>query len=442
MSILSAARRASLRTGESAQRYFSSTFASLAVRDFRYLWTGTFATQIAIWLQEIAQGWLAYILTDSATFLGLVAVAWGIPSLLLPLPAGVFADRWDRQRIMVVTQFTAMVTTCTLAWLVWSGLIQPWHLVVASVLEGTAHAFNQPARRSLAPQLAGERHLANAVALNSISFNISRVLGPALAGILVGFFGITACYLAQAGLFVWAMSWTLRVNPVRSERPWRAPGSPWDSLVDGLQFIKGSPALMTLLCVAAVPILLGMMYMNLMPVFARDVLDVGPTGLGTLMAAVGLGSVVGSFLAAALSNHRQKGLVLLGSGAAFGGGLMLFAVSHWLALSLIALSLVGVMHALTRVVNQTLIMMATPDEYRGRIMSVMMMTWGIQPLVLLPAGWLTDQVGVQITMLLSGFLVMSTMLLIGGARGEIRNFREPDLTPARWAAAPLAHERR
>jgi predicted MFS family arabinose efflux permease len=174
-----------------------------------------------------------------------------------------------------------------------------------------------------------------------------------------------------------------------------------------------------------------MIYMNLMPVFARDVLDIGPTGMGTLMAAVGVGATIGSFISAGLSEHEHKGVLLLAFGVAFGVGLMLFAVSHWVALSVLALAIVGGCQAITQSMNQTLMMTATPNDYRGRVMSVMMLTWGLQPLVLLPAGWLTDHAGPQVTMLLSGFLVMVTMLLIGGVRSEIRNFREADLALAR-----------
>jgi MFS family permease len=394
---------------------------------------GTYATQIGQWLQQVAQGWLAYTLTDSATFLGVVAFSRGAPSLLLTLPGGVFADRWDRQRIMVSSQLITMINACVLAWLVWSGNVQPWHLLVTAMISGATQSFNQPARHSLAPQLVGEKYLANAVALNAISFNSSRVLGPAIAGVMIGFWGISACYAFQALLFVWAMFWTLRVHLPSGVRTRATQGSPWESLVDGLGFIRSSPSITMLLGIAAVPILLGMIYMNLMPVFARDVLDIGPTGMGTLMAAVGVGATIGSFISAALSEHEQKGVLLLAFGVAFGVGLMLFAVSHWVALSMLALAIVGGCQAITQSMNQTLMMTATPNDYRGRVMSVMMLTWGLQPLVLLPAGWLTDHSGPQVTMLLSGFLVMVTMLLIGGVRSEIRNFREADLALARGA---------
>jgi MFS family permease len=168
----------------SSLRRFGSTFSSLSVRDFRYLWFGSFASQIGMWVQQVAVGWLAYDLTGSATFLGVVATARSLSSVALTLPAGVFADRWDRRRLILFSQAMTLANASILAWLVASGLIAPWHLLVGSFVSGAAHSLNMPARQSLGPQLVGRRHIANAVALNSISFNTSRVLGPSIAGIL------------------------------------------------------------------------------------------------------------------------------------------------------------------------------------------------------------------------------------------------------------------
>jgi MFS family permease len=426
-------RVAVLAVVETIQRYLGHTFAALSVRDYRSLWMGTFATQIGQWLQQVAQGWLAYTLTDSATFLGVVAFARGLPSLLLTLPGGVFADRWDRQRIMVTTQFITMTNAIILAWLVATGNIQPWHLVVTSMIAGATQSFNQPARQSLAPQLAGERFMANAISLNAISFNSSRVLGPALAGMLIGFWSIPACYIFIAGLLTWAMYWTLQVRPSAHTGRQRPRGSVWANLVEGITYIRHSPAIIMLLGIAAVPVLLGMIYQNMMPIFARDILQVGPSGMGTLMTGIGVGSVVGSFAAAALSDYPRKGVIMLLCGVAFGVGLVFFALSQVLALSLIALALIGGCQALTQALNQTLLFTVTPNEIRGRVMSVFQLTWGLQPIVLLPAGWFTDHFGPQPTVTISGILVAVTIIVIGGLRSELRNLREEDLQEMREA---------
>ncbi|MPZ13927.1 MAG: MFS transporter [Chloroflexi bacterium] len=410
-------------TDSRARAWAGSTFAALAVRDFRYLWLGNFASQIGVWIQMIAQGWLAYDLTGSATFLGAVAVARAVPSLILTLPSGVLADRLDRRWMILSSQTLSMVNAAALAWLVGTGTIAPWHLLAGSFLTGASHSLNMPARQALGPQLAGARHLANAVALNSISFNTSRVLGPSIAGVLVGVLGLSSCFVVQAVGQAWAIAWTLAIRSSgrASSQPQR--GSIWTNLVDGIRYMAGSRAITGLMIVAAVPILLGMVYIQLMPVFARDVLGIGPSGLAMLMSAVGVGSMAGAFLAAALSNHDRKGRILVASSVAFGVGIALFAVSPTLQAALVALALVGAAQAIALMMNQTLLNLITPNEYRGRMMSVYMMTWNIEPAVFLPAGWLTDTIGAPPVALLSGTLVVITVLVIATRLREIHEVR-------------------
>jgi MFS family permease len=202
--------------------------------------------------------------------------------------------------------------------------------------------------------------------------------------------------------------------------------------------MKDSPTITGLMAVAAVPILLGMTYMQLMPVFARDVLAVGPSGMGLLMSAVGAGSMVGAFISAALSDHPRKGLLLIASGLVLGGALCVFAVSQWLPLSLAALAIIGLAQALTMALDQTLLNLVTPNEYRGRMMSMYMMTWNFEPIVFLPAGWLTDQAGAPLTTVLAGVGVVASMLLIGARLKEIRNFQDGDV-PREEAALAIAY---
>jgi len=409
------------------QTWAVRTFASLAVRDFRYLWVGSFATQIGMWTQHVAQGWLAYDLTGSATFLGAVALARAGPSLVLTLPSGVLADRWNRRQIVIVSQGLSMLNALALALLVIGDLVEPWHLVASGFVLGTTHSFNMPARQSLVAQLAGPQFTANAVALNAISFNTARVLGPALAGVLIGVWGLAACFLVQAGSLLWGMIWTLAISDAAKVPAGRQRGSIWRNLLDGLRFMKESRAISGLITIAAVPILFGMIYMQLMPVFARDVLEVGPSGLGLLMSAVGAGSMAGAFIAAAVSYHPRKGIILLGATAGLGGSIALFASSQWLVVALIALTLVGVTQAISMAMNQTLLNLLTTNEYRGRMNSIYMMTWNFEPLVFLPAGLLADQAGAPFTTILAGCLVIASVLVIGAREHEIREFQDGDL---------------
>lgn len=293
-----------------------ATFAALAVRDFRYLWLGNFPSQIGVWLQAVAQGWLAYVLTDSGAFLGVVGLARAAPSILLTLPAGALADRWDRRLLLIASEVIGMANAVALAGLVAAGAIEPWHLLATSVVSGVSHSINIPARQSLAPELAGPRHLANAIALNAISFNTSRVIGPAIAGVLIGLWGIASCFGGQAAGHVWALAWTLAIRDTGEPRGAVAHGSLWANMVDGLRYTKESPPILATLGVSPAPIALGMIYAQLMPMMARDVLEVGASGMGTLMTAVGVGSLLGAVAAAVLSEHPRKDFIQIASGAA------------------------------------------------------------------------------------------------------------------------------
>lgn len=405
------------------QGFVGQTFLSLNVRDFRYLWIGGFATQIGMWLQQVAQGWLAYDLTGSAAFLAVIGLSRAAPSLLLTLPAGVLADRWDRRHMMMGSQFLGMVNASALAWLVASGLIQPWHLLATSLVGAMTMSFNMPARQALVPQLAGEEAIANAVALNSIAFNTSRVLGPALAGALIGIWGLSACFMVQAAGFVWALIWTGLISangaPSWGEGP---QDSIWSSLKDGLRYVKDSPVVSGLLVIAAVPILLGMSYMQLMPVMARDVLDVGASGMGLLMSTLGVGSVVGSFLSAALSEYPRKGAILIWAGLILGVGLVAFALSPAMPAAIAALLVLGVAQALIMALNQTLLNLAIVDEFRGRVLSVYMMTWNLSPLVFMPLGAITDLTGPRFTLAVAGVLTAVSILAIGARVPAVREF--------------------
>jgi MFS family permease len=376
-----------------------------------------------MWLQQVAQGWLAYDLTGSAAFLAVIGLSRAAPSLLLTLPAGVLADRYDRRHMMMASQFLGMLNASALAWLVATGLIEPWHLLVTSLFGAITMSFNMPARQALVPQLAGDEAIANAIALNSIAFNTSRVLGPALAGALIGFWGISACFMVQAVGFVWALAWTAAISangaPLWGDGPRE---SLWASLTGGLRYVKDSPVISGLLTIAAVPILLGMSYMQLMPVMARDVLNVGASGMGMLMTTLGVGSVVGSFLSASLSEYPRKGALLIVAGCVLGAGLVAFALAPGLIPSLGSLLVLGVAQALIMAMNQTLLNLAIVDEFRGRVLSVYMMTWNLSPLVFMPLGWLTDFTGPRVTLAMAGVLTALSILVIGARVPAVREF--------------------
>jgi MFS family permease len=402
------------------------SFTALSVADYRNLIASNFASQIGQWVQQVAQGWLAYQLTGSATFLGAVATARSVPSFFFTLPGGVLADRWDRRRIIMISQFTMMLNAAVLAVLVIADRIEPWHLLVSAAVGGTTMAINMPARQSLAPELAGPERIANAVALNAISFNFSRILGPSIAGFLLAVWGIGPCYLTQAGMLVISMLWTARIGAedVRHGKSNAAQGSIWANLVEGLVYIRHSPTLMGVMIVAIVPIYLETTYQQLLPVFADDVLNVGAPGLAGMVTAIGVGSMIGGFVMAALSNHPRKGAVMIFIGTFSGITLAGFAVSTWMPLTLVLLAITGLTQAVTMAMGQTMANLIIPNEFRGRVMSVYLMLWSSSPLVMLPAGWATDHYGAPITVFVSGLLVIAFFVVAGLRRSVVRDFRE------------------
>lgn len=417
-----------------------STFGSLSVRDFRYLWFGSFASQIGMWVQQVAVGWLAYDLTGSATFLGVVVTARSLSSVAVTLPAGVFADRWDRRRLILLSQLMTLANAAVLAWLVATGVIAPWHLAVGSFISGAAHSLNMPARQSLAPQLVGYRHIANAVALNSISFNASRVLGPSIAGILVWIAAVATlpgsgedsslllgnlalCFEVQAGLMLIALACTIAISNAGGARGGQPRGSLWTNLVDGLRYVQRTGPVRAVFLTATVPILVGSVYSQFMPVFARDVLDVGPSGMGALMSAIGFGSMIGAFALAALSSYPRKGLIMVGAGIGSGLSLTAFASSQSFGFSLVTLAATGFMLVVCLAIGQTLLNLMVPDEYRGRVLSIWSMIWSLEAVTVLPAGWLADQAGAPVTVLICGIVMLVYFLIVASRPGQVRDSR-------------------
>jgi MFS family permease len=287
-----------------------NAFASLGVRDYRYLVLSNFSSQIGLWIAMVAEGWLAFQLTGSATYLGVVSASRAIPSFILTLPGGVLADRLDRRRVIAVSQLLLALNAAAVSYLVLSDLVQPWHLIVSSIVSGVSNSINMPARQALAPQLAGRQFIANAVALNAISFNASRIIGPSIAGFILAQWGIGPCYACYTVLLAVAMFWVTRISVSGGTEgqavPQRVRASMWANMVEGLGYIRQSREISSIMAVAIIPIYLEMIYQNLLPVFADDILDVGGPGLAKMVTAVGIGSMIGGFVTAALSTTRAR----------------------------------------------------------------------------------------------------------------------------------------
>lgn len=399
-------------------------FLSLKELEFRNLWLGMLPGTMAMQMGMITNGYLAYDLTGSAAAIGLVTLGFGVPMLLFALIGGVVADRVSKRRILMLTQMTIGLCAATLAFLVLSDLIRIWHMTLVAFVMGTCFAFNMPARQSFVAEIISRERLMNAIALNNAGMNMSRVVGPALAGFLIGipWIGIGGVYVLMVVMYVFVVLSLFRVRD-RGARPNDGKTSGLRSLLDGLGYIRGNPVLMALLLLAFAPVMLGMPYQALMPVFAEDVFNVGPSGLGLLMTVNGIGALLGSLVIASMSSVSRRGLVQLALGVTFGLSLALFAFSGHFAVGLFALLIVGGASAAYMSLNSTLVMDKAEPAYHGRVMSVYMLTFSLMPISVLPVGALADMFGAPLTIGLGGVALVAVVILYGVFHPSYRHLR-------------------
>ncbi|HKG24114.1 MAG TPA: MFS transporter [Thermomicrobiales bacterium] len=364
---------------------------------FRTLLLGTLASNTAFWMYQVAVGWLALEMTDSPFFVGLAGFASGIPVLLFSLPAGVAIDRFDKRTVLAVAQAGIMIVAGLISLLVATDLITRWSLLLLVFAYGTIMSFIFPTRTAMVPSLVERDDLANAVALNAATQNATRVVGPSLAGVLIAVTGVWETFAIAALLQVFALTSTSKLPsnvPTRSSHE----SMGWRSLTVGLRIVFGHPVLSALIVIALAPTVLVMPYINLMPVFARDELDLGSSGLGFLLASVGVGTVVGALSVAQSPRIRGSPSVMVGSAIGFTIMVLLFSVTSFVPLAIVLLFAAGWMSAVFLAVNQTTLQLTVADDVRGRVLSIYLMTWGMLPLGQLAVGALASQIGPPLAM--------------------------------------------
>ncbi len=375
-----------------------STFESLGLRDYRLLWLGHLTTSMGQWMDQTARSWLIYTLTGSALQLGLVSAARGLPLLFFGVVAGVVADRYGRKMQLIIAQVVNVFLNVILATLVMTGHIQPWHIYVTAFLNGTVQSFQQPARQVLISDLAGDKYLLNAVALASTALNLSRSLGPALCGILIQTLGVDASYYFQAGLFVLATVWTVQMRvPKLSSLEGYSPGKKetpfFDSMKEGFAYIGSHRLVLSLTVLGLAPMLLGMPYTSLMPIFALDVLHGNVGTQGFLLTMVGIGAVLGGLIIASLGRMQGNGKLVTMGAAGFGLSLVFFSRSPVIWMSAIFAFMAGLSNSGYTSQSQTLIQTLTPPVMRGRVIGVYLLNKGMMPLGSLLAGVLAEFLG-------------------------------------------------
>ncbi|MGI9103462.1 MAG: MFS transporter [Terriglobales bacterium] len=407
-------------TPAAARGKLSHGFRSLRHRNFQLFFSGQLISLVGTWMQVVAQSWLVYRLTGSSFLLGAVGFSSQIPVFLVAPIGGTIADRHNRHRLIVATQVSSMVLAFVLAWLTLSGRIQIWEIFVLAALLGVVNAFDIPARQAFLVDMVGKEDLINAIALNSSMFNGARIIGPAIAGVLVAAIGEGWCFFANAVSFIAVIAGLLMMKVPRPERPPRT-ASAMENIVEGLQWVAKTGPIRALLLLLGLVSLVGMPYSVLMPIFADQILHGGARGLGLLMGATGVGALLG-----ALTLAMKKGLTGLGRWVAtcaigFGGSLIVFAFSRNFVLAMIALVPVGFTMMVQMAASNTLIQSMVPDQLRGRVMaSYSMMFMGMAPFGAFFAGALAQHLGAPITVAIGGFACIAGSLVFAAKLPTIR----------------------
>jgi MFS family permease len=396
-----------------AMSRLSNLLPALGHRNFRLFYAGFVVSLLGSWMQRVALSWLVLELTDSAFYVGLVDAVSMLPVLFFTLWAGVVADRFPRRGIVLVTQSGAMVFSAILAVLVFAGAITVWHILVLATLIGLTHAFDIPARHALMVDLVGKGDLTNAIALNSSAFNATRVVGPAIAGGIIGVVGVAMCFVLNSVSFLAVIGalLLLRLPPFKRREGLR---SPWKDLREGFRYITSDVRSSTLVLNIAAFSIFGVPVFVLMPVMTRDVLGLGADAFGWMMSAVGVGALTGALGLAVFGHRLPRGRLLSIAAAAFGVFDVAFALSRSLPVSLVALVMLGFSMITMTALTNTLLQTIAPDELRGRVVAFYAWAFlGIAPFGALQAGWIAERIGTPNALAIGGTVcVVAAALLL------------------------------
>jgi predicted MFS family arabinose efflux permease len=384
---------------------FAATFRAFHYRDFRLMWGGAFTSTTGTFVQEFAQNWLVYTLTDSAFLLGLTAFLNGAPILMFSLLGGVAADRVDRRKLLLGSQYVQMTSALVLAVLLWMNVIQVWHIMVAALATGVGQAFGGPAYQALIPSLVEKEDLPNAIALMSIQFNLARVVGPVVGLLAFTAMGPAACFLINSLSYL-AVIFSLFVINVRFV-PKKTEVRVLHSLKEGLAFVYRRHSLLALVALATVTAFFAVPLITLLPVFANKTYGLGAQGYGTMMSFSGAGAVTGALFVAWLGNTKRKGWTALLMQIVLGLATLAFALSTHLWAGCFFVFLAGGAVLAVFALLNSLVQLLCPEEMRGRIMSVYHTAFrGAMPLGNLVAGSLASRLGAPLVVSVNAVILL------------------------------------
>lgn len=391
--------------------YRPTAFGSLKHRNFRLFIIGQFVSLCGTWIQNVAQGWLVYQLSSSAFKVGLVSSLGSLPVLGFTLYGGALADRVNKHRWILLLQSLMLVPVLGLAVLVQLDRVTVTWVAVAALILGVLTAFEVPARQAFVVDMAGRDDLMNAIALNSSIFNLSRIIGPTIAGVLITTAGIAACFYANAASFLAVVIGLLMMRMPREER--RAPAARTGGLLGGLQYVTSEPWPLALVVITGTLSVFGFSFLAMLPVFAKEVLNTGAAGYGGLVSAVGIGAFSAAIFVAAFGHRLRRQRTILIAGVLFGACLIGAAVSRGYVLALVLLTIAGTAMVLNNVLTNTLLQTAAPDHLRGRVMGVYsFLILGLSPFGSLQAGFVAQQFGVRIAIGSGGAICLLVTALV------------------------------
>ena len=393
------------------------TFSSLKYRDFRLLWFSTLFASAGNWIQQITLGWLMYEMTSSAFLVGALHGTRTLPFLLAGPIGGVLSDRMDRRRLLISTQIMLALLALAFAFLILFDLLRVWHFFVFTFLSGVGWAVNHPVRQALVANTVPRHELLNAVVLITSAFNVNRVIGPAVGGLLIAFFGPGNNFLLQAVCFAMVVVVVLpmRVQQQNEEERSRRV-STLSSFREGIDYVLKEQTILALILLTIIPSIFLMPFTTgLMPVFAKDVLGVGPDGLGILYSGFGAGALLGPMILVSAGDVQRKGWLVLATGVFSALGVIAFSQAAYMPVAIVVIAWVGAAQMLFHTLINTVLQTITPDAFRGRVMSLYMMDHGLVPLGSLIAGVLAQFYGSSLA-ILTGGTIGTVLILIASVR--------------------------
>jgi len=412
-------RASATRPGSPAAAGWRATFASLSVPEYSLYFWGMTAFFFGMNMMIVLRGYLVYELTKSPSALALIMLSVALPMLIIAPIGGVIADRVDRRSLMIWAQLAVCALNAVNTVLISIGIIEFWHLMVLSTLSGISFSFNMPARQAVVPGLVPRALLMNAMSLGSSAMNATRIVAPALGGLLVKPIGVGGGFAVLTAMYAISVVLTFGLPKMPAEKR-DASVTFFSDFRAGFGYIRNNRLVLGLLVLGTVPMIFAMPYQTLLPVFADDVWDVGAVGFGVMQAMSGVGGLAGGLLVANMDNYRYKGRIMLVAAIVSGVFLIAFALSPMFAFALPMLVVVGLSQMVFMTVNNTVITSVIPDNVRGRVMSVLMMSFGLMPFGAVPAGIAAGTIGTPAVVAIGGGMLIASVVAAYGAFPQFR----------------------